>query len=161
MTGASAEDPHAYWAILNLIHQYADALDRGDFDAIGVLFHYADIYMPGNEAPVVRAESGQFGDLLRAAVRVYLPAGTPRTRHVTTNHQIHFEDPATARTRSYFTVFQEVAPVRLEPIITGIYDDRLVRVATGWRFTERREAITSVGDLSAHLIGDINIVRDN
>lgn len=151
-----------YFAILNVIHAYADALDRGDFAALGTLFHHADVYMPGSsDEPDVQSGTGRFGDFLRAAVRVYPPAGTPRTQHVTTNHQIHFDTASTARARSYFTVFQALPGPSIQPIITGIYDDRFRLIGGAWRIVERREAVTALGDLSAHLIGDASIVTEN
>lgn len=150
-----------YFALINLAHAYADALDNGDFDRVGALFQHADVYMPGSQEPEVRAGSGGFGELLRKAVKTYPPGNTPRTRHVTTNHQIHFEDGAAARMRSYFTVLQETKPGQLQAIITGTYDDRFARVDNNWRFIERREAVTSVGDLSAHLLQDFDGPRDN
>lgn len=160
-TPANAHQAADYFALINLAHAYADALDDGDFDRVGALFEHADIYMPGSTEPDVPAGSGGFGALLRQAVRTYPPGNTPRTRHVTTNHQIHFEGADTARMRSYFTVMQEVSAGRLEAIITGTYDDRFARVAGVWRFVERREAVTSVGDLSAHLIKGFDGPRDN
>ena len=154
MTEDMSFEPSArdYFTLLNLVHGYADALDQGNFDEVGRLFQHADIYMPGSTAPDVRAGSGLFGKLLQDAVRTYPPGNTPMTRHVTTNHQIHFDGPDDAHMRSYFTVLQETAPRQLQPLITGIYDDRFRRVEGAWRFVERREAVTSVGDLSAHLI---------
>jgi 3-phenylpropionate/cinnamic acid dioxygenase small subunit len=161
-----ADDPFIpqacdYFALINLAHAYADALDNGEFDRIGMLFHHADIYMPGSQEPEVRAGSGGFGELLRKAVRTYPPGNTPRTRHVTTNHQIHFEGPDAARMRSYFTVLQETAPGQLEAIITGTYEDRFVRADGHWRFAERRETVTGAGDLSAHLVNGFDGPRDN
>ena len=150
-----------HFALINLAHAYADALDNGDFDRVGALFRFADVYMPGSQEPEVRAGTGTFGDLLRQAVRTYPPGNTPRTRHVTTNHQIHFEGSDAARMRSYFTVMQETTPGQLQAIITGTYDDRFARVDGNWRFVERRESVTSVGDLSAHLITGFNGPRDN
>ena len=35
-----------YFAIQNLIHRYADLLDRGKVDEVGALFDHADVYMP-------------------------------------------------------------------------------------------------------------------
>lgn len=139
------------FAILNLLYRYADALDSGDFDRIGRLFRHADVYMPGSGVPDVRAGSGGLGAFIKAAILTYPPDDTPRTRHVTTNAEVRFTSADEASTRSYFTVFQEVAPGDLRAVITGIYDDRFRRDTNGWYFIERREAVTSVGNLSAHL----------
>ena len=158
-----ASEPAAndYFALLNLVHEYADAVDDGDFDRVGALFVDADVYLPGWTGPAVRARTGDFGQLLRDVVRVYPPRNTPRTRHVTTNHQIAFEGSTAARMRSYFSVFQEVAPGNLQPIICGTYDDRFAKVDGKWRFTERRQAVTAIGDLSAHLRVELNLPLDN
>ncbi|MBS0505145.1 MAG: nuclear transport factor 2 family protein [Proteobacteria bacterium] len=146
---AEADD---YFAILNLIHLYAEHLDRGDFAAVGGLFADADVYMPGDVEPSVRAGTGDFAGLLSRWTRLYPETGTPRTRHVTTNPIVGFDGPDAAWVRSSFTVLQQTPALALQPIIVGSYHDRFARVGGVWRFAERREFVTLVGDLSAHLL---------
>lgn len=159
--GKLRADAADYFDLLNLVHGYADALDRGDFDQIGEMFRHANVYMPGSIEPEVRAGSGEFNKVLRDAVRVYLPGNTPRTRHVTTNDLIVFESQTCARMRSYFTVLQQVSPGSLQPVICGTYDDRFSKIDDEWCFIERREAVTASGDLSAHLRVAMNYPVDN
>lgn len=153
-----AED---YFALLNLLHEYSDAVDRGDFDRVDALFRDADVFMPGNDQPAVRAGEGGFAALLRGAVRTYPPGDTPRTRHLCTNAQIHFEGADRASSRSYYTVFQETAPQRIEAIFIGTYDDRFARMAGDWRFIERREGVTGIGNAAAHLTIPLDIPLDH
>lgn len=163
MPGPSRFDPAAgdYFALLNLLHGYSDAVDAGDFDRVDAMFRHADVYMPGSDEPAVRAGQGGFGDLLRGAVRVYPPGGTPRTRHLCSNAQIRFDGPAAARSRSYFTVFQETAPRRIEAIFIGTYDDRFARVDGVWRFVERREGVTGIGNATGHLSIPLDVPLDH
>ena len=153
-----AED---YFALLNLLHAYSDAVDHGDFDAVDAMFRDADVFMPGSEQPAVRAGEGGFGALLRGAVRTYPPGGTPRTRHLCTNAQIRFDNADRASARSYYTVIQETAPRRLEPIFIGTYDDRFARIDGEWRFAERREGVTGIGNAAAHLSIPLDIPLDH
>lgn len=148
-------------AVLNLLYAYSDAVDQGDFDRVDAMFRQADVYMPGSDRPVVRAGHGGFGDLLRGAVRVYPPGGTPRTRHVCTNAQVWFDGPDAARSRSYFTVFQETAPRQVEAIFIGTYDDLFVQADGEWRFAERREGVTGIGNASAHLSVPLDVPLDH
>jgi len=150
-----------YFALLNLLYAYSDAVDHGDFDRVDAMFRDADVFMPGSEQPDVRAGEGGFGALLRGAVRTYPPGGTPLTRHLCTNAQIHFDGEDRAHTRSYFTVLQETGQQRLEPIFIGTYDDRFARIDGEWRFVERREGVTGIGNAAAHLSIPLDIDLDH
>lgn len=142
-----------YFRIQNLLHLYSEAIDRGAFEEVGLLFRHADVYFPGDESPSVRAGSGDFGEHLTQWTRRFPESGgTPRTRHLCTNLIIEFDDETHARTRSYFVVFQGTDTLPLQPIITGGYHDRLEKVDGDWRFTERRELVGETGDLSEHLL---------
>ena len=141
-----------YFLIQNLLNRYSDAVDRGDFDAVGTMFEHADVYFPGDEEPSIRAGSGDFGRHLTKWTRVYPETGNPRTRHLCTNPIIDFDDEMHARCQTYFVVFQAAEGLALQPIITGTYVDLFEKVDEAWRFTERRELVGQVGDLSAHLL---------
>jgi 3-phenylpropionate/cinnamic acid dioxygenase small subunit len=139
--------------IQNLVHRYAELIDRGDFDGLGDLLAGAEVgaadspgSLTGHDAVVA---------MFTSSTRRY-PDGTPRTKHVTTNCIIEVDDPAgTATCRSYFTVFQQVPALPLQPVIAGRYHDRFVRDDGVWRFAERRFWIDLVGDLSQHLLSDL------
>lgn len=144
-----AED---YFAIQNLIYQYADWLDRGDLDKVGGLFTHADIYMPGDTEPALQSDGPGFAALLRRWTRIFPETGTPRTRHVTTNLMIHPDGEDQARTQSYFTVFQSTPWMPMQAVAGGTYHDRFRKWDGRWHFVERREEMPLVGDLSSHLL---------
>ena len=141
-----------YFLIQNLLNRYSDAVDRGDFGAVGEMFRHADVYFPGDEAPSIRAGSGDFATHLERWTRVYPETGNPRTRHLCTNPIIDFDDATHARCQTYFVVFQAAEGFPLQAIITGSYVDRFEKEGEEWRFTERRELVGQTGDLSAHLL---------
>ena len=141
-----------YFLIQNLLNRYSDAVDRGDFEAVGEMFRHADVYFPGETAPSVRKGTGDFAAQLRKWTRVYPETGNPRTRHLCTNPIVDFDDATHARCQSYFVVFQAAEGFPLQPVITGSYVDRFEKVGGSWRFAERRELVGQTGDLSAHLL---------
>ncbi len=136
--------------IQNLVHRYAELIDLGDFDGMGELLAEAEVgsadspdHLTGSDAVVA---------MFTSTTRRY-PDGTPRTKHVTTNLIVEVDDDAgTATCRSYFTVFQQVPDLPLQPVIAGRYHDRFVCEDGVWRFAERRFLIDLVGDLSRHLL---------
>ena len=74
-----------YFLIQNLLNRYSDAVDRGDFDAVGRMFLHADVYFPGDEKPAIPTGSGGFAKQLTEWTRVYPDTGNPNTRHLCTN----------------------------------------------------------------------------
>ena len=144
-----------YFAIINLLNRYSDAVDRGDFAMVGDMFREADIYFPGSDELAARANSEYtLGTSLSEWTRVYPDTGTPKTRHLCVNPIVDFEADDRARVQSYFVVFQATEALPLQAIITGTYRDVLVKVDGQWKFIERRELIGQFGDLSAHLLKD-------
>jgi len=141
-----------YFEILNLLHRYSDAVDRGDFARVGELFRHADVYYPGETQPSVKAGSGDFAASLAKWTRVFPDTGNPKTRHLCTNPILDFDDATHARCQTYFVVFQAAEGLPLQPIITGTYLDRFEKVRGEWRFSERRELVGQTGNLSAHLL---------
>ena len=145
-------DANDYFAIQNLVYRYAMLLDRGDIDGMAALFDHANIYMPGDTEPWSKPGQNRMGTIMREWTRIYPETGTPRTRHVTTNLLIEPDGPGRARSQSYVIVFQATPDFALQPIIGGSYLDRFERVDGAWRFSERREEMPLVGDLSRHLL---------
>ncbi len=136
--------------IENLLYLYAEAIDAGDFEAIGELFAHARMIGPDG---AVSAEGKQaIQALYEQSTRRY-DDGTPGTQHVTTNLILEFApDLRSATARSRFTVFQALRDFPLQPIITGHYADRFAfSESFGWHFTERRMRPVLLGDLSRHL----------
>jgi hypothetical protein len=135
-------------AIANLLGEYCERIDVGDFDAVGELFAEG----------VLADEDGR--ELARGAqgVAAFCGAGTqlhdgsPGTKHVVANSIIDVDEvQGTASARSSFVVFQATEGLALQPIVAGRYRDRFRREPGGWRFEERRFLVDLVGDLSQHL----------
>jgi uncharacterized protein (TIGR02246 family) len=134
-------------AVENLIARYAELVDDGDFEGLGVLL--ADATFIGSGAPVRGREA--IAQNFRDTLIVYAD-GTPRTQHVTTNVAVEVDEEAgTATARSCVTVLQALPELPLQPIAAGRYQDRFERRDGQWRFTERRVRIRLVGDVSHHL----------
>ena len=137
-------------AIENLLYSYAEAIDAGDYEAIGALFAHGAIADADGNPMVVGAQA--VTALYEATTRKY-EDGTPRSHHVTTNLLIEIaDDENSAVCRSRFTVFQQTDELPLQPIIAGSYTDSFERVDGVWRFVERRMRPTLYGDLSKHLL---------
>lgn len=135
-------------AIENLIAAYAELVDDGDLAAVAALF--ADASFTGASGSVSGSQAVE--QLLRANIILY-EDGTPRTKHLITNVAIDLDDEAgTGSARSYFTVLQPSLGLGVRVIVSGRYEDRFQRDATGrWRFAERRVRSDLIGDLSGHL----------
>jgi len=133
--------------ITRLLLSYPEAVDRGDFAAVGRLFD--GVRLSGGEP--MTAE--QFEALWRKVVLTY-DDGLPCTKHVVTNIDITFDDGGrAAKSRAYYTVLQ--ARPEFEPpiqvIIAGTYHDVFQREGDGWRWTERSEQADLLGDLRYHV----------
>ena len=135
-------------AIRNLLGEYCERIDAGDFAGVGQLFaHGALADQHGNElargaGPV---EAFYAGGTLRHD-------GSPRTKHLVTNVVLDVdEDAGRAEARSSYLVLQQVDDGPLQPIITGRYRDAFEHADGAWRFVERRFFVDLVGDLSRHL----------
>ena len=140
-------DAGAVTAITNLLYTYAERMDAGDFAGAAELFRHATIRLTGDS--VVDADA--ILAIWESSVRRYAD-GTPRTKHVTTNVIVDIDPTGnTARTRSYYTVFQQTDTLALQPIIAGRYHDRFEKAASGWRFSDRMIFVDLVGDLRRHL----------
>ena len=138
-------------AIEDLLADYADHIDDGNFTAVGALFTHGRVC---DATGAVLAEGAEpVRDLYEATTRRY-PEGTPRTHHAVTNVMIGVTgDTATARSR--FIVYQAVTDGALRPVITGRYRDTFARQDGAWHFTERRLDPRLTGDLSEHLLIDL------
>jgi hypothetical protein len=140
-------------AILNLIHLYAECIDRGDYDGIGELFAEGTIAGPDG-TPLARGRE-QVARLYERTTRRH-EDGTPRTHHVTSNLILEVDEPAaTARGRCYYTVLQAVPGLPLQPIVAGRYHDTFARSGGAWSFRERRMFVDLTGELGQHLLIDL------
>lgn len=136
--------------IRGLLGAYCRLIDAGDF--AGVCAHGGR-----SAAHRGRDRAGDRSRRGRGALRRRGPAardGTPGTQHVVANTT--FGEPAadgSITATSAYLVFQAVADVPLQPIITGTYVDAFApdRAGPGWHFTERRFGIGRSGVLDHHL----------
>jgi 3-phenylpropionate/cinnamic acid dioxygenase small subunit len=145
-------DPLDYFAIQNLVYTYAAKIDAGDYDGVGAMFEHADVWFPGDTEPTSKKGKNIMGRMLHEWTRKYPETGNPRTRHVTTNLIIEPDGPNKARGQCYVVVLQQTPAFKLQPVIAGTYVDRFEKVDGKWRFSERREVMDLIGDLSHHLL---------
>ncbi|MGH3533001.1 MAG: nuclear transport factor 2 family protein [Mycobacterium sp.] len=136
--------------IANLLHRYAECMDRGDLAGAAALFEHARLRVGGDGDGTVDA-AGMVA-FWKEAVMLY-PDGTPRTKHVVTNPIIEVDDDTgTASCRSYYTVMQQTDDFPLQTIVSGRYHDTFERVDGCWRYSFRDYTlIDMVGDVSHHL----------
>jgi len=143
--------------IENLIYHYAELMDAGDFPAVAELFRDACIVAPDG------GETGGYEAVLkmyRQSTRIYPETGTPCTRHITSNVQIVVDAAdGTARSRSYFTVYQALPEFPLQAIIAGRYVDQFALHEQQWQFSRREMYPELFGDLSAHLLFDADTLK--
>ena len=89
--------------------------------------------------------------LYNMATKIY-EDGTPKTRHNTSNVQLHInEAEGTARSTSYYSVTQATPDLPLQVIVTGHYKDTFHRLDGVWWFDSRIMFVDQVGDVSQHL----------
>jgi len=137
----------------NLIARYAELIDEGDFDGVADLLGEAAVGQ--GDSPSLLTGRDALAALFTSTTRRY-PDGTPRTKHMTTNLILEIDEEAgTAAARSYWTVFQAVEGLPLQPILAGRYHDRFERDGQAWHFSERRYLIDLVGDVSRHMLANI------
>lgn len=133
--------------IENLMYRYAEAVDQADFDEITKVFGSAKILLGEGAAMTGKDLSDMFKE------NIMLYDGSPRTHHVTTNLIVEVSDDGTsAKTRSYYTVFQDVDGLPLQPIICGRYHDKFDCIDGVWHFAERDyQYMDMPNDMSKHL----------
>jgi len=143
--------------IENLLHTYAERIDAGDLPGVADLFAHGRI-AAATEAPPEQTFEGRDRvlALYRGSTRIH-DDGSPHTKHVTTNSIIEVADGADrGSARSYFTVFQQVEGLPLQPIISGRYHDTFHRIDGRWWFDTRIMHVDLVGDLSRHLLYELD-----
>jgi 3-phenylpropionate/cinnamic acid dioxygenase small subunit len=138
--------------IENLIYTYAERLDAGELDGVADLFAHGRICGIENGPPeTVFTGTTGVRRMYEMATRLY-DDGTPKTKHNTTNVQIHVdEDRETADSSSYYCVTQATPELRLQVIVTGRYRDTFHRIDGVWWFDTRTMFVDQVGDMSHHL----------
>lgn len=138
-------------AVTELLYRYAELIDAGDFDGVGLLLGR------GNFMGVVGSEA--IAALFTATTRRFPDHGnTPRTRHLVLNPIVDVAGDS-ASARSTFCVVQQTESVALQPIVVGRYADTFARDEHGWYFTQRTVDVEMVGDVSDHLLMDPTRLR--
>ena len=143
-------------AITELLYRYAELIDAGDFDGVGVLLSRATF---GGTGPQGVSGAENITKLFAMTTRRYADHGnTPRTRHLVLNPIVEISPEVsgerTANSRSTFCVVQNTETVPLQPIVVGRYFDAFSCDDAGWYFTERKVEVEMVGDVSTHLMVD-------
>lgn len=139
--------------IENLIYLYAERIDAGDLQGVAELFRDAEIVSSTHNAR--RSGFDEVLEMYTRSCRLYKMAGTPLTKHLTTNVIIELDgDGNGAGARSYYTVIQATDVLPLQPIISGRYLDRFRKSDGRWQFASREMIVDLVGDCSAHLLYD-------
>ena len=134
--------------ILNLLHLYCELQDAADFEAVSELFRHSGYRVQGGQALFGFDEVR----ILKTKHDKIHEDGTLRTKHVTTNTILEFDsDLRSARTRSYFTVYQGTSTLPLQCVIAGRYHDTFEQVDGVWRFSDRLIMGDLQGNLSQHL----------
>ncbi|MEM8491939.1 MAG: nuclear transport factor 2 family protein [Pseudomonadota bacterium] len=129
-------------AILALMGEYCDSIDRGDLAGCAELF--------ADGAWGIEGDLAQGSDAVKAVLdNVTLYDGRPMTRHLTSNVQITVDEDS-AKAQSCITVMQGLPDFPLQAIFIGTYFDRFERRGDEWVWTERRIQPDLVGDLSRH-----------
>ncbi len=143
--------------IENLLYSYAERIDAGDLEGVAELFAHGRNIASAQATPEQAIEGrDRVLALYRASMRIY-DDGSPHTKHVTTNAIIEVEPGAAAASaRSYYTVFQRVEDLPLQPIICGRYRDTFRRIDGRWWFDARTIIVDLAGDLSHHLLFEVD-----
>ncbi len=149
---------NSYREIENLLYLYAERIDAGDLEGVAELFADGEILALDQDGGVRGYD--EVLSMYKSSTRIYDKTGTPCTKHVTTNAIIEVnEENDQATARSYFTVFQALEDFPLQPIIAGRYHDRFERIGGKWRFKKRKMLPEQYGDLSRHLLFDIEEIK--
>jgi hypothetical protein len=139
-------------AVENLLGEYCELMDLGDFAGVGELF--ADGVLADEHGTELARGADAVAAFYTAGTRLH--DGSPRTKHLVVNSVIEVDESAgTATARSSYLVLQATEGLPLQPIITGRYRDRFARTGDRWVFSERRFLVDLVGDLSRHLTFDL------
>lgn len=129
-------------AILALMGEYCDSIDRGDLGDCAALF--------SEGAWGIEGDLAEGSDAVKAVLdNVTLYDGRPMTRHLMSNVRIALDGDGSTAT-SCITVMQGLPDFPLQAIFIGSYFDTFARRDGHWRFVERRIVPDLVGDLSRH-----------
>ncbi|MDP1805117.1 MAG: nuclear transport factor 2 family protein [Acidimicrobiales bacterium] len=138
--------------IRNLLGQYCERLDAGDFEGVGGLFAHGRL--AADSGHVLATGASEVTAFYERGTRRH--EGSPRTKHLVVDTVLDPADADHVVARSSYVVLQAVAgALALQPIIAGRYVDRFERAGDGWRWTERQFSVDLLGDLAHHLVYEL------
>jgi hypothetical protein len=149
-----------YHEIANLVYEYGYLIDAGDFAGIGSLLADARLIADGADMEVRGAEA--IAAHYASTTRLYEDTGTPKTKHVFTNMLIEIDEARqTACGKTNYFVFQQTDSLPLQAIITGHYEHKFEKRGASWCITEKKFFVDQLGDLSHHLLFDLETSQPN
>ncbi|NND82384.1 MAG: nuclear transport factor 2 family protein [Gammaproteobacteria bacterium] len=143
-------------AIENLLHRYADYIDRGELREVARLFTAGSVLDPAGN--VMAAGEQAVFEMYSGLIRIYPDSATPRTQHLISNLILDHESSDEIHSRANFSVMQQLASGSIETIICGQYRTVFVCQAGTWLIKEHQMLPRLIGDMSEHLLmelGDI------
>ena len=144
-----------YTEISQLFHRYADYIDRGKLTKVAELLKECTI--SDSDGRVLAAGYDQVLAMNTGLIRIYPETGTPQTQHIVTNLIVEAEAPdQTIKASANFTVMQKLDSGSVEAIICGKYKNVFKRIDGSWRFHKHSPQPRIIGDMSRHLLIEIN-----
>lgn len=138
--------------IRNLLGQYCERIDAGDFDGVGALFARGGLAAGRDDAAPFVQGADAVAAFYSSGTKLY--DGLPGTKHIVADTVLAEPDAeGVIIARSSYLVLQAVEGVALRPIITGRYVDSFAQDADGWYFIRRHFSVDQAGDLSRHWAG--------
>lgn len=120
-------------AIRDVLLEYGRAFDERRLE------DYANLFAENGEwvgGPTVARGPAQVLEMVRRTVAEIPTAPGARNFHVMTNMMVDVDgDTATAWSR--YTFYMPGPDGQPDPVVTGVYDDRLVKVGGKWKFLRR------------------------
>lgn len=144
-------DPGDRAEATELLARYAEAIDSGDFGAIGALL--SKCVITDAEGHVIATGADEITALYRSTTKRH-EGGTPLTTHIITNVIVDRIAEGELEMRSRYVVFQCTQTLPLQPIAVGRYVDRVVRDEAedgAWRFARRAMIPEFWGTTTEHL----------
>lgn len=140
-----------YFAIQNLINDYFQRVDAGDFDGCGALFSDADMHYTASGTTFTNNPKA-VADQMRSYVKLYGDERTPLTRHHSGNIIINPAGQKSAKAKCSAVIFQSTPDFTFKAIAEASYDDQFKKVNGNWKFSRRELSLNFIGDMSHHLI---------
>lgn len=140
--------------IENLLHSYARGVDTGNLTSIAELFRHGSIC--GADGDPLAAGYDAVLAMYTSVVKIYPDCGTPKTQHVVSNLILDLESEDAANSTANYTVLQQLPGGNIECIIAGEYFSRFLKQDGQWQFHEHHMRNRITGDLSHHLLIEID-----